>query len=92
MKDTFTANLDKMSSITTLFILTCGLSQSDEMVNAVNDCVVSTVSTLFKELQNKDFNPYVDEVPNEYLEATLVYLYSINNAAEKAAEEIMATR
>lgn len=90
MKDTFTTNVDKMGSIATLFIITCGLPQTDDMVNTVNDCIISAVSSLFKEFQHKDFNPFVDEVPNEYLEATLAYLYSVNNAVEKAAEEIMA--
>ena len=92
MKDTFTTNVDKMGSIATLFIITCRLPQTDDIINTVNDCIIYAVSALFTEFQNKDFNPYVDEVPNEYLEATLAYLYSINNAAEKAAEEIMATR
>lgn len=87
-KTIFEKNLNAIAATTTLFLLASKVKDTDEMLNAVNGAILSTVERKYAE-NGKVFDIATDEIPTDYLAEAFARLMLIARMAAEAVSEII---
>jgi hypothetical protein len=86
MNEILDKNLNQVAATTTLAVmLTTGGNASDELLTAINGCILANVAKQFKEKQDIDFAMERHEIPTEYLAEALERVMLIARMAAMAA-------
>ena len=85
----FEKNLNAIAATTTLFVIASKVKATDEMLNAVNGAILSTVNRKFAEdNEGAEFLIEKHEIPTDYLAEAFARLMLIARMAEMAVKEL----
>ena len=81
---TIERNLNAIAATVTLFIIATDVTDTDEMLDAINKTILANINKQFIEKNGREFDIENDEIPSEYLVAAFSRLMFINKMAEMA--------
>lgn len=89
MKNTFENNAEKLAAATSAAIIAFNLPATPEIVESTNAAFLECIRQSF-EMEGKQFDPIVDEIPLEYILSAFNFLAYINHEVDKVVDRIMS--